>query len=1266
MIKFFLGIYDCLVSRRKVVLPLFFLLCALLVWRLLSIEYKEDIADFLPSNEQTERYTEVYRHLGGQDRIVVIFSVKDSTRYSEDERAAMLSAAIESFAAEVAKCDTTGMIANLQLGVDESVMFELADFIRRNYKLFLTDEDYTRIDSLLSVPGFAMKQLENDKMMLMLPAGGVLAENMQYDPLNLFYPVLQRLNSFNLAGENFKIADGMILSGDGNRAFAFFTSPFGMSETHNNEQLARLLDDMVRSVEESVPEVSVSAVGGPLIAVTNSMQIKRDSIWAVSLSLVLIFALLIFSFRRLSYLFWIFAALLFGGVFALGVMACFKSGISVIVLGIGSVIIGIAANYPLHFLDHLKHEPCRRTALKEMVTPLLIGNITTVGAFLCLVFLKAEAMRDLGFFGSFTLVGTILFVLLFMPLFAKGGRVRGEKEDWGSVDVQEKNNVAADGEASGGVTVEVEKEEKLGSSIIDEEEEKQGNRREVYMGKRGNSRVAVMLAVPVLLLTLLFGYFSLDTSFDSNIQHINYMTEQQRADMAFLQKNISDDSTEYIYAVSQGSTMQEALENNEKLTGRLNGFVGKGRIMEIKGIGNFMPSVAAQMADHDKWTELWSRHADIVDSLQLYKVRAGFSSTAFAPFFEGVANTGISGDSGYIKETGYFAPIMDIMGKNYLIEEDSLVRVVNYLKVRKDDSQEVRSEIERAGIMVDGSFVFDSGDVGNQLVSILSDEFNYIGFICGFVVFFFLWLSFASVELSLLSFLPLAVSWLWILGIMQILGIQFNIVSVILAAFIFGQGDDYTIFITEGLVYEYAYGKRLLASYKRSVALSAAIMFAGMGMLLFAKHPALNSLAVVAIIGMITVVVMAYYLPPLVFRWITTKGGEYREVPLTLGRIFRSVKAFAFFLFAAYFYVLPYGFITLKLLKPTEKRKLRFHKLLQRLAKFAIYRIPGAPFILDNPFGESFEKPAVIICNHQSHIDLMCTLMLSPKIVVLTNDWVWNNPFYGRIIKFAEFYPVSNGAEAGLGKMKELMDRGYSILVFPEGTRSEDCSVQRFHKGAFYLARQLKSDIVPLFIHGFGHVLPKKDFMLRPGNLFMQVGKRVSSGEIERICNGVEGERQDRVLTSCFSKIYKNRLEELRCHLEDMYYFMGYAKLKYYYKGAAVEAGARRMFKKMAEKDLYHLLPDKESANMLETDAKRGVVWIRNSGQGEFALLFALAHKNMVVYAFERDEDSAAVAANISYPPKNLNFVHLSNDDMLREYPAADYVFDVTRLFGER
>ena len=129
----------------------------------------------------------------------------------------------------------------------------------------------------------------------------------------------------------------------------------------------------------------------------------------------------------------------------------------------------------------------------------------------------------------------------------------------------------------------------------------------------------------------------------------------------------------------------------------------------------------------------------------------------------------------------------------------------------------------------DSAFVFSGGDIGRQLVEMLRGSFNYIGLVCSLVVFVFLLLSFRRIELALLAFLPLAVSWIWILGLMHLTGIQFNIVNIILATFIFGQGDDYTIFITEGLLYEYTTGKPRLASYKHSVVISALIMFAGIG-----------------------------------------------------------------------------------------------------------------------------------------------------------------------------------------------------------------------------------------------------------------------------------------------------------------------------------------------------------------------------------------------------------------------------------------------------
>ena len=105
---------------------------------------------------------------------------------------------------------------------------------------------------------------------------------------------------------------------------------------------------------------------------------------------------------------------------------------------------------------------------------------------------------------------------------------------------------------------------------------------------------------------------------------------------------------------------------------------------------------------------------------------------------------------------------------------------------------------------------------------------------------------------------------------MQLFGIQFNIVNIILATFIFGQGDDYTIFIVEGLAYEHRTGKSILPQYRQSIILSAAIMLIGIGILVFAQHPAMHSLGTITLIGMTVTLIMATTIPPLLFRIYTS------------------------------------------------------------------------------------------------------------------------------------------------------------------------------------------------------------------------------------------------------------------------------------------------------------------------------------------------------------------------------------------------------------
>ena len=226
-------------------------------------------------------------------------------------------------------------------------------------------------------------------------------------------------------------------------------------------------------------------------------------------------------------------------------------------------------------------------------------------------------------------------------------------------------------------------------------------------------------------------------------------------------------------------------------------------------------------------------------------------------------------------------------------------------------------------------------------------------------------------------------------------------------------------------------------------------------------------------------------------------------LPLRLWRWFmkylRTGYTIVVFAFFALCIVTPLVWLYVKTGKMTPKKKHNLHKVIQLIPRFLVLKhgIPGADFFYRVADEKVFDSPHIIICNHQSHLDLGCQLIFTPNIVFLTNDWVWNNPLYGFLIRNADYIAVSNGIEDQLPKMKELVENGYSIAIFPEGTRSQDCKIGRFHQGAFYLAEHLGVGILPMYLYGTGKVLPKKSHTLHKSPIYIEVGNPIQLDELK-------------------------------------------------------------------------------------------------------------------------------------------------------------------------
>ena len=741
----------------------------LMVLSVTRLSYREDIRDFLPLDEKEREALNDYDRQAQTSLIVAIIEQRDSTVDDPD----LLVEGVETF------LNAIDGLEGVTVQTDFSQMDEQQEDAYRQLPYLLEAADYQRMDSLLLQPDFIASRLQEAKERLLMPMGmGSMVEaDITHDPLGLFSPVVSLMRDTAMLSR-FDIYDGCLLTADHRRALVLLTSPYGGSETASNERLLSLLQAKAEKLSIINSQLSIRFCGAPVIAVTNASQIKTDSLLSVCIAAVLILLLLWFFLRSLRHILLIALTIGWGWVFAIACLSWVHQEVSVIVIGISSIIVGIAVNYPLHLIAHLGHTSDVRQALQEIVKPLVVGNITTVGAFLALVPLRAAALRDLGLFSSFLLIGTILFTLIWLPQMVGCSRSHSRSEECG---VWSEDTPAADTTSDSASDIS----------------------HSTLHTPHSSKKIHKILPIILLLLTTFFGYHSLHTTFDADLTHINYMTPAQRSDMALLQQLMPTDS-------------QRQRELNRRI-----------------------PSTPeAQQERLQLWQSWTSSHRDHLQvSLRDEATRAGFTPSSFDPFF------------------------------SLFISRSEECGVRSEDTPAADTASDSASDISHSTLLPPPSSTQSS--LFSSIASHLSDDFSYIGWACACIVFFFLWASFRSLPLALLSFLPMAVSWLWILGIMALLGIQFNIINIILSTFIFGQGDDYTIFMTEGTVYEYKHHRPMLASYRRAILLSALIMFIGIGSLIIARHPALHSLAEVTIVGMFSVVLMAFVIPPMAFRlWI--------------------------------------------------------------------------------------------------------------------------------------------------------------------------------------------------------------------------------------------------------------------------------------------------------------------------------------------------------------------------------------------------------------
>ena len=1107
MEAFFLYLYHVFKKRRIRLFLIVFFVAVIAAFLASRIEPEEDINRMISGGSSQGDLSRVVEQSKFLDKIILTVTSSDTSKpLAPDD----LIKAGDQLADSLLSDTFAPYVKGLTYKVSDTAVETLFNIVYENLPLFLEESDYIKLDSIIE-PGKVKEALDNNLRNLLSPASFTMKQMILRDPVGIGYTAMRRLNTFQ-NDENYTLINGCVFSRDQKHLMLFITPVYPSNATSKNgkfiRELARVRDEITIRSGNSI---NISYFGSVVVAAGNAERLKRDIRLTLTITIILLALIITFSVKKKKLFPFIFLPAVFGGLVALAVVYLVQGKVSVISLSIGSVILAITVDYALHITTHYKHKHSIIDTIKDVSFPIIVCGFATAFEFLTLVFVSSESLHELGILAAVSVLTAAFFTMVVLPHILDATRRESD-------ETEEKNYL------------------------------------ELLLDKITNygfdkNRLLLLFMVGITVLSL-FNFKKV--GFETDMMKMNYMSDELKQTEERLNK-INNTKLNSVYVVAYGNDLQEALKSNERVLRNTDSLRKQGIVRSYSSPGSLLMSDSLQIQKISRWNDFWQQNdkAGFLQMLDLNAVQAGFRAGSFKEFSDMINKQFIPADS------TVFKALENIFFVDNITVTPGMATMITMLKVDNSGKDQVLKSYQD----MEGVVVIDRKSILSGMVNTLGEDFNFIASVSLLLILGVLILAFGRIELGVITFIPILLSWVWTLGFMGIFGIKFNIFNIIISSFITGLGIDYSIYIMQGLVQGYKTSNTNLLSYKTCILISVMISISGTGVLILAKHPALYSIALISIVGLISVVLISYTFEIIFFQWLVSKGNKKRHLPVTLSDILLTIAVFSIFLGGCLLMNIMLFFVIL-LPIGVKAKKLIMHRNMVLWCKLPVYAMFHIRKTIVNLSGEDFSKPAIILSNHQSHIDLLLLLMLHPKMIVLTTKWVWNNPIYALVIRFLDYYPVLGGYEELTQRLKAKVNDGYSILVSPEGSRSPDSTIRRFHKGAFLMAEELQLDLIPIFLHGAGDCMNKGENHLRGGSITIKIYPRISYDDRSF---GMDYHERTRSALA----FYRKEFVAIREELETPAYFNKKLVRNYIFKGPVLEWYTR--IKLMLE-DNYRLI----------------------------------------------------------------------------------------------
>src|SRR5689334_8538867 len=188
----------------------------------------------------------------------------------------------------------------------------------------------------------------------------------------------------------------------------------------------------------------------------------------------------------------------------------------------------------------------------------------------------------------------------------------------------------------------------------------------------------------------------------------------------------------------------------------------------------------------------------------------------------------------------------------------------------------------------------------------------------------------------------------------------------------------------------------------------------------------------------------------------------------------------------------------------------------RRLARFwgkRLCRTCGVEIATQGGENVAWNEPLIVMANHQSYLDIPVLYTALPEpFGMLAKQELFRLPIFSAAMRGMRCIPIDrDNVRQSLASLRQAADQirsGNSIVVFPEGTRSADGSLQELKTGPFYLAEMARVPVVPVGIRGTRSALAKASLLIHPARIEVRIGAPIlpskrGPSERDRLRNAV-------------------------------------------------------------------------------------------------------------------------------------------------------------------